>query len=81
MPSHLLSVFQEETAGSHGGQEIKHTAVSTVQAAQQAQRDLVAGEVRARIGLDAGDLCGTNIRSRLRPPADIRDAALPAPAR
>jgi class 3 adenylate cyclase len=50
---------------AHGGEEVKHTgdgifaafgsAVSAVKAALQIQRDLVGGEVRVRIGLNAGE--------------------------
>ena len=49
----------------HGGREVKHTgdgimaafpsAVAAVTAALQMQRDLVGGEVRVRIGLNAGE--------------------------
>jgi class 3 adenylate cyclase len=50
---------------AHEGEEVKHTgdgimasftsAVSAVEAAQQIQRDLAGGEVRVRIGLNAGE--------------------------
>jgi adenylate cyclase len=49
----------------HGGEEVKHTgdgimaafgsAVSAVEAALQMQRDLAGGEVRVRVGLNAGE--------------------------
>ena len=50
---------------AHDGEEVKHTgdgimasfgsAVSAVQAALQIQRDLAGGEIRVRIGLNAGE--------------------------
>ena len=50
---------------AHSGEEVKHTgdgifaafgsAVSAVEAALQIQRDLAGGEVRVRIGLNAGE--------------------------
>ena len=50
---------------AHGGEEVKHTgdgifaafgsAVSAVEAALQIQRELAGGEVRVRIGLNAGE--------------------------
>ena len=50
---------------AHDGEEVKHTgdgimasfgsAVSAVEAAQQIQRDLAGGEIRVRIGLNAGE--------------------------
>ena len=49
----------------HGGREVKHTgdgimasfpsAVSAVTAALQIQRELTSGEVRVRVGLNAGE--------------------------
>ena len=50
---------------AHDGEEVKHTgdgimasfgsAVSAVEAAQQIQRDLAGGEIRVRIGINAGE--------------------------
>ena len=50
---------------AHEGEEVKHTgdgimasfgsAVSAVEAAQQIQRDLAGGEIRVRVGLNAGE--------------------------
>ena len=74
----------------HGGREVKHTgdgimasfpsAVSAVSAALQIQRDLGGGEVRVRIGLNAGepiveddDLFGTAVQLAAR----ITDRAEP----
>ena len=74
----------------HGGREVKHTgdglmasfpsAVSAVTAALQMQRDLAGGEVRVRIGLNAGepiaedgDLFGTAVQLAAR----ITDRAEP----
>ncbi len=74
----------------HGGHEVKHTgdgimasfpsAVSAVTAALQMQRDLAGGEVRVRIGLNAGepiaeddDLFGTAVQLAAR----ITDRAEP----
>ncbi len=76
--------------GEHGGREVKHTgdgimasfpsAVSAVTAALQMQRDLAGGEVRVRIGLNAGepiaeddDLFGTAVQLAAR----ITDRAEP----
>ena len=76
--------------GEHGGREVKHTgdgimasfpsAVSAVTAALQMQRDLAGGEVRVRIGLNAGepiaedyDLFGTAVQLASR----ITDRAEP----
>ena len=54
-----------QALAAHDGEEVKHTgdgimasfpsAVSAVQAAQQIQRDLAGGEIRVRIGLNAGE--------------------------
>ena len=68
---------------AHGGREVKHTgdgimaafpsAVRAVEAALQVQRDLAGGEVRVRIGLNAGepiaeddDLFGTAVQLAAR---------------
>ena len=86
--SHNASV--RTALGEHGGREVKHTgdgimasfpsAVSAVSAALQIQRDLAGGEVRVRIGLNAGepiaendDLFGTAVQLAAR----ITDRAEP----
>jgi class 3 adenylate cyclase len=59
-----------QALADHNGEEVKHlgdgimagftSAVSAVQSAQQIQRDLAGGEVRVRIGLNAGEPIAEN---------------------